>query len=171
MTTIFDSLRYRVIKWHCVLWFLSESLKKGNRLPNLTIFKDLTYTYFDIWMFQSCPRISRMAKTAKMVMKCNCVLWFGRKSRLKPLFLWYLYWWNCSDLLFHLLRIMGTYCDFRPNHKTQSLDHHFYKLGHFREPKQLWVVFYSPTTHQNIKMCIWNDLQFIAYFESVSEKS
>ena len=67
---------YRVINSNCVLWFLSDRLKKTKKWQNPTIFVELTYRHFDILMsrcgqmrkngpFQGCAKIALRLHTAR----------------------------------------------------------------------------------------------------------
>ena len=63
-----------MVKCNYILWFLSDKLKKGNKLQNLTIFRDVTYKeiLIDSLIWQS-QRVSK---------ECHFFVGPGRVSKM-----------------------------------------------------------------------------------------
>ena len=59
-----------MVKCNYILWFLSDKLKKGNKLQNLTIFRDVTFKdiLIDSLIWQS-QRVSKECHFSEKVSK------------------------------------------------------------------------------------------------------
>ena len=63
-----------MVKCNYILWFLSDKLKKGNKLQNLTIFRDVTYK--DILIDSLIWQSQRVSK------ECHFFVGPGRISKM-----------------------------------------------------------------------------------------